>query len=391
MTARLPLYLAQFLSGVVWLSLGPLLDSIMRDLSIPLAKGGLPAMAFSSGGILGLLTLNLFLAKLPVKQCLVGMAVVEAVGLTAASLLTRGLWSFVVAYFFVGYPCVVLAGIPGMWVSVHVREKTAWALNLLVLSSVTAMILAPLVLGILLGAGVNWRWIYAGEAALTLVAAAALAVLPLADIPGRENLRLRQFREVVFHNPRLLAAIVVAAFLYTGMENTLCVWLPKFEIEVFGASAAWASLAVTFYWVGQIIGRLATVSATRRMPPSSLLGVSMVVVAVFLGTLTVAPTQTISLVLSFSVGLASSGSFSHIASYSSKFSLWYAAVVFSIFQIVGGVGGMVFPCVTGWVAAAWGFRAAIGVAAAPALVVAGLALWLRRASGEGRGEVEQSG
>ena len=52
---------------------------------------------------------------------------------------------------------------------------------------------------------------------------------------------------------------------------------------------------------------------------------------------------------------------------------------------------MVFPCVTGWVAAAWGFRAAIGVAAAPALVVAGLALWLRRASGEGREEVEQSG
>ena len=289
--ARLPLYLTQFLSGVIWLTLGPLLDPIMGDLGIPLAQGGLPAMTFFFGGILGVLTLNFLMARVPVKRCLVAMALVEAVGLAGTGLLTRGLWSFAGAYFFIGFPCVVLAGVPGMWVSVHVREKTAWALNLMVLSSVTAMTLTPLVLGTLVGASAGWRWIYVGEAVLALVAAAVLAVLPLADIPGRENLRLRQLKAVISHNPRLLAAIGLAAFMYMGAETTLIVWLPKFETDVFGAGASWASLAVTFYWVGQISGRLATIPASRRFLASSLLGGSMLVMAIFTGGLAASPSQ----------------------------------------------------------------------------------------------------
>jgi len=45
--SRLPLYLGQFFSGLVWVTLGPLLDSILRDLNIPLAQGDLLALAFS--------------------------------------------------------------------------------------------------------------------------------------------------------------------------------------------------------------------------------------------------------------------------------------------------------------------------------------------------------
>jgi len=52
------------------------------------------------------------------------------------------------------------------------------------------------------------------------------------------------------------------------------------------------------------------------------------------------------------------------------------------FQLVGGVGAMVFPYLTGPVGAAAGFRAAIAIAAVPALVMALLALVLREASGE---------
>lgn len=384
MTAGLPLYLTQFLSGIVWLTLGPLLDSIMGDLGIPLAQGGLPATAFFLGGIAGLLTLNLFLAKAPAKWCLVGMAAVETVALALAGLLADGLWSFTVIYFFVGFPCMTLAGIPGMWVSVHVREKTAWALNLLVLSSVTAMTITPLVLGLVVGAGGYWRWIYAAEAVLSLAATLVLVALPLADIPGRENLRLRQIREVMSQNPRLLAAIGAASFLYMGAEAILLVWLPKFEIDVFGSGTSWASLAVTLYWVGQISGRLATIPLSRRFLPSSLLGVAMVGMAVLVSALAASPTQAVSLALSFGVGLASSGNYSHIGSYSSKFPLWHAGVVFSIFQIVGGMGGMTFPYVTGPVAEAWGFRVAIGVIAAPTIIAAALAWALRRVSGEGR-------
>jgi MFS family permease len=71
-----------------------------------------------------------------------------------------------------------------------------------------------------------------------------------------------------------------------------------------------------------------------------------------------------------------------VASYASRFPQWHAGVVFNIYQVIGGLGGMVFPYIVGPVAATWGFRAAISVASMGALVVAGMALVLRNVSGE---------
>jgi MFS transporter, FHS family, glucose/mannose:H+ symporter len=382
--SRLPLYLTQFLSGVVWVSLGPLLDSILRDLGIPLSQGGIIALVFFLGSVVGLVSFNVLLARVPVKWCLVGAGLLEAGALAAAGLLSYDSWSLLVPYFFMGFAAVTLGAVPGMWLSAHVKEGTARAMTVIMMSSVSAMTLTPIVLGVLLNSGANWRSILAGEAVFTLVLTLIVAVLPLADIARRENLRPRHVRTVIAFNPRLLAAIVAAAFLYLGAEMTLIVWLPKFEADVFGASATWASLSVTFYFVGQIAGRLIAVPFTRRFLASSLLFVCAVVMGLFVGAIGMSPSQGISLALTFCAGLGSSAAFSFIGSYAAKFPDWHAGVVFSAFQLAGGVGGIVFPYLTGPIAASAGFKAAIAVAAVPALIVAFLALRLREASGEAR-------
>ena len=112
------------------MTLGPVLNTVLEDLGIPLARGGTPAFTYFFATMIGILLLNFVMAKVPVKWCLCGCAFVEAVGLTATALLARGLWSFAGLYFIVGLPCWLLAGIPGMWISAHVREKTAWAMNI---------------------------------------------------------------------------------------------------------------------------------------------------------------------------------------------------------------------------------------------------------------------
>lgn len=388
-TSRLPLYLTQFYSGIVWVTLGPLLNSILSELDIPLARGGLPALGFNLGTVLGLLVINFLLARVPAKTILVGAACVETVALAASGLLTGGLWSFTIAYLIAGLACVMLAAVPGMWISANVKEGTARAMILVMLGSVSSMAITPLILGVLIGAGAHWRWIYSCEAGLAAILALGVASLPLADIPDRENLRLRQLKEVVAFNPALLAAIVAASFMYLGAELTLVVWLPKFQTDVFGATATWAGLSVTLYWVGQIVARLVSVGLTRRFRSSSLLLAGSVVMAVFAGVLAVSPTQALFLVFTLGAGLGSSACFSYIASYAGRFPGWHAGVVYSAFQLAGGVGAMVFPYITGPLAAAVGFRAAIAVAAAPAFLVAVLAIALRRTSGEGSVEVER--
>ncbi|MCL5736144.1 MAG: MFS transporter [Actinobacteria bacterium] len=390
-SSRLPLYLTQALSGVAYVTLGPLLDSILRDLGIPLAHGGLLPLSFFLGQVVALVAFNVLLARVPVKWCLVGAAVLQAAGLGAAGLLARGFWSFILPYFVAGCAEVLLAAVPGIWISSHVKEGTARAITLMMMSSVATMTLTPVVLGVLLNAGAGWRTILAGEAGLSLLLGMVLVLLPLVDIQERENLRLRQVRTVAAFNPRLLAAIAGAAFLYIGGEMTLGVWLPKFELDTFGASPAWAGLAVTFYFVGQIVGRVVIVPFTGRLLTSWLLFVSTGMMAVFAIGISLAPSLAISLALTFGAGLGSSAAFSLIGSYAGKFPYWYGGVVYSAFQFSAGIGGMVFPYLTGPVAASLGFRVAIGFAALPMLIVALLAFRLREAAGEARRLVAKPG
>lgn len=380
--SRLSLYLGQLLSGMVAMTLGPVLNTVLDDLGIPLAKGGTPALTYFFATMVGILALNFLMARVPVKWCLCGCAFVEAVGLTETALLAQGLWSFAGLYFIVGVPCWVLAGIPGMWISAHVRERTAWALNIVMLASVTGMTVTPLILGVLLDSGAGWRTIFLGEAAVSLAFAVMLAVVPLADIPDRENLRLRQVKAIAGFKPKLLAGLAVASFLYMGAEMALTTWLPKFQVDVFASTEVWAGLSVTFYFVGQVVGRIVSIPLTRRFLPSTLLLGCCLALGVFTALVAVSPTQSLAMAMVFLAGFGAASTFSLLGSYSAKFPLWYAGVVYSAYQVAGGVGSMALPYVIGPLADGVSFRAAIAFCALPFLILAGMALFFRKVSGE---------
>ena len=73
-TSFVSLYATTFVVGVTMITLGPLLDPILRDLDIPLAQGGLISVGFAVGMLIGVVSLNFFLARVPVKWGLVGAA-----------------------------------------------------------------------------------------------------------------------------------------------------------------------------------------------------------------------------------------------------------------------------------------------------------------------------
>ncbi len=167
-----------------------------------------------------------------------------------------------------------------------------------------------------------------------------------------------------------------------GAEMALVTWLPKFQADVYLSTEVWAGLSVTFYFVGQVVGRLVSIPLTRRFLPSTLLLGACTVLAVFTAIVGVAPTKTLSMVLVFLAGLGSSSTFSLLGSYSAKFPLWYAGVVYSAYQVAGGVGSMLMPYMIGPLADGVSFRAAISFCAIPFLILAGMALFFRRVSGE---------
>jgi MFS transporter, FHS family, glucose/mannose:H+ symporter len=382
---RLPLYPSQFITGLVVASLGPLLDPMMKDLGLSLSRGGLISLGFFVGQVAGIVVVNVCMAHVSAKGILVYGALLQAAGLAAAGLLSTGIRTLFLAFFVLGIGWALLNTIGWMWAPVHIKRGTASALLQMTLFFALGNMLGPLVLGVLLRGGAGWRPILAAEGAASVLFALVFTVLPFRDITERENLRIGHAREVVRFNPALISAMLIAGFLYAGIETSFGVWLPKFQIDTFRATDLWASVTVSFFWGGLIIGRLAALRLARIFFPSRLVVACGAGLALFSVAIAVSPRQVATLALALGAGLGASATFGLLGSYSSKFPAWHAGVVSSAYLLVGGAGSMVFPYLMGPLASTAGFRMAFGVLAVPAIVYALLALVVHTASREGRG------
>lgn len=381
---RVSIYPGQFMSGVIYASLGPLLNPILEELDISTAQAGFLSATFFTGEILGILLLNMRMAKQTLTRIAVAGALVQALGLLFGCLVARNLESMLVAYFMLGIGWSLVNTTGWMWVQSHVKEQTASATLFLILFFAAGMTITPVVLGVALANGVPWTWLVGAEGLLSLALALVFVALPLSDVPDRENIRIRQLRAVAAFNPLLLYGILAASFLYVGAEANLVVWLPKFQIDTFDVSDAWASLTSTFFFLAILIGRLVAIPAARRFYPSRLLVICGAGLAIFSVGIALAPTQWVCLVLATGAGFAASACFGLIGSYSGRFPAWHAGVVSSAFIVAGGVGGTILPYLTGPVVDAAGFRIGIALTAVPAIGCALVALSLRASSGESR-------
>lgn len=381
-TSYVSLYATTFVVGLTVITLGPLLDSILRELQIPLSQGGLVSVGFAVGMLVGLVLLNFFLARVPVKWGLIGAAWLQALGLVASGILARGLWSLFVAYAFVGAGCVFLNSLPGMWVASQIKSGTDRAMVTLLLFFAIGMMVGPLVIGGALQWGASWRWVLVVEAGVSVALAVLLTLSPVSNIEGRENLRVRQMREVIGFNRRLFLAVLVASVVYIGAEFTFNVWLVKFQIDLFGATKTVAGLAMTLFWTGLLVGRLVIIPLTRRFAASRILMVGSATWAVFALGVALSISPGMSMAMSFCAGLGAAAGFPLILSFSGRFPAWHAGVVFSAVIMAGAVGRIVFPYLVGPLAQLLGFRLAMGLAFVLAGVLSVLCPYLHRVSGE---------
>ena len=306
-------------------------------------------------------------------------------GLLASGLLARGLWSLVLAYLFVGMGCVFLNSLPGMWITSHIKTGADRAMVVMLVFFALGMMVAPLIIGAALGRGATWHSVLLAEAVMSAALAILVALSPVSNIEGRQNLRAHRLREVIGFNPRLFVAVLVASILYIGAEFTFNVWLAKYEIDVFGVDKTLAGLAVTLFWVGLLIGRLVVIPLTRRLPAARILMVGAAVWAVFALGVALSVSSEMSMVMSFFAGLGASAGFPLILSFSARFPRWHAGVVFSSVIMAGALGRIVFPYLVGPLAESWGFRTAMGLAFVQAGALSLLALYLHRVSGEPQG------
>jgi fucose permease len=222
--------------------------------------------------------------------------------------------------------------------------------------------------------------VFLGQAIFSVAVAIVLLILPIADVPERENLRGRQLKAVASAHPLLLAVILASTFLYVCVEGTLYVWLAKFHVDLFGAGPETAALSVTLLWTGMVVGRYLAGALTRFASPARLLVVFASILAVFVGGLALAPNLVVSELFSFFAGFGASACWPLISCYTPRFPGWQAGVVFSGMMLVGTMANTVSPYLFAPAVASMGFRPAIALWIIPVLGVIGLAFALEQAA-----------
>jgi len=363
-------------------SIGPLLDSMMGDLGVPLSRGGLISAGLYIGNVTAIVILNTTMARVPAKRVLLAGTTLQGAGLIVVGSVSWSLWSLVLAYVLIGFSGALMNTTCWMWLSAHIKKNTATSALQMILFFALAMMLLPVILGFALDRGAAWRWVLVTEGCLSLFMTVVFLFLPLTDIPGRQNVRMSHLKQVIAYDAKLLLGIMGAGFMYVGAEMTMNVWLPKFQIDVFSATDTLAGLSVTLFWVGLVAGRLIMMPLTRRYPPSRLLLICAFTMAVFTVAIGLAPSQVAALALSVGAGLGASASYGIIGSYSGRFPGWQSSVASSLFIFAGGLGSITLPYVMGPLADSAGFRIALALIAVPAFAYAMFALLIRARSGE---------
>jgi predicted MFS family arabinose efflux permease len=365
-----------FFSGTILISLGPVLDPIIRDLGVPLSQGGLLATGYAAGRVIALLVLNLCLAKVPLKWLVVGAALLQAVGLAVPALFVHSLWPLVGALAVVGAAVTIPIVVPVIWIGAYAKHNTERTMLLILTFFSLGVVVSPLAIGAALALGAGWRWVFGAEAAFALLIAAAMTALPLADVPGRENVRLGHLREAVAYAPRLLALILSGMFLYIGAEHILNIWLAEFQVQTFAASQGIAATALALFFGGMMAGRYLSVRLTHYLAASRILAISSALMTAFILLTAFVPTLAISQACVFLTGLGASAAYPMLSSYINRYPAKFTGLVFSMITLVVIVSGAVFAYAAGPVAEALGMRMAMALAAVPAAAVVVLSFFL---------------
>lgn len=284
--AQLTLFAMTFLYAVSVTMIGPLMPLIISTFDLRLSLAGLLVSFQQLGGALAIIGSALF-ADRAHKPLLIALAF---------SVYSLGLFSIAAAPGYAVLAAAFLAVGSGsrFFDTVANADTAEWnpgrsALYLSLLHTVFAVgaLTGPLYVSILVQAGASWSTIFVG-----LGAAAAVAVAVYVTRPRFRNRRsvasttLRPGSVVdVVRAPRMWIACAVM-LSYTAHQAGFSVWLPMYLQTSLLASPHLGAMALSFYWLGIIIGRLLSarlaviITIKRQLWAGALIG-TLVLLAAF--------------------------------------------------------------------------------------------------------------
>ncbi len=250
---------------------------------------------------------------------------------------------------------------------------------------------APLAVGWMLEAGVDWRAGYLGVG-IVCVAAALLSLVAITRSVGRAqegglpSAAQSSGKGESSWLTSSLAWLSLGAVLYVGAEIGQSTWLSMLLERELGAAPAVASAGLSILWLGLGVGRLIGGFAARFVVDLTLLRGCLALATVFECALLLAPEPVSALVAAFGLGVCFGPVFPTLVSAATSVRPERSGVIMAFVVAAGAIGGAIFPASIGWVADHVGLRGALWICVA--LLAVNTGVFLRpvsgRVSGSGR-------
>lgn len=263
-------YATMAMLGVTISLLGPSLPALATRMQVTLPQAGTLFTFFATGSVIA----TLLVARLndrPIRHLvLISGALAMALGhwLLAGS---NTLWQAALAVTLSGLAMSTVGTGPNAIIADLYRGRAGQALNALHIAVGIGAFSGPLMLGMALRLGGDYRTVYR-LAAVSMLAVAALWALSRPPRPerrpGQERLSLRWLAPLL-----LVFGLTV---LYTGTETAIGGWLFTYARDAIRQDATAASLAASLLWLAILLGRLAAVRVLRRLNSVAMLRLCVV-------------------------------------------------------------------------------------------------------------------
>jgi FHS family glucose/mannose:H+ symporter-like MFS transporter len=146
----------------------------------------------------------------------------------------------------------------------------------------------------------------------------------------------------------VLAVYMLFFLVYVGLEMSFIHYLPSLMVQNNGLAESTASLSISLYWTAMTIGRMAAGHAADRWGGASYLVAMCSVNAVLFMLMVGLDQMTMTFAFACFTGLAMSGMFAIALVLANRTVSGMTERTTSLLIASGGIGGALFPKLTGW-------------------------------------------
>jgi Fucose permease len=348
-------------------AISPLLPAISKTFSLSMAKAGTLFTAEFAGFIIFIL-IGGYLADKFSKKLVVAISLF---GIIISLVLFTTTGKFYIAMILIGF-AGGFGGIIESMTTAIVSDlndvNRSFYVNLSQVFFGLGAIIGPLVAGLMVSAGINWKLFYYYLTALLLIPTIVFTFYKVPALPKSEALSIKDMGRAL-KNRKFLAICLCMTF-YTGSEVGGWGWLSTLLQNSLGFSIAVAGIAVAVFWAAMTVGRYLCGYLTLKFKLRSIIialaGLSSVV------TLLAVFTSSAVFVwfVIIAMGLTYSSQFPLIVDYGTENSSTSSGITVSLLMGFGALGSMFVPYFIGLVGDYAGLRYGMIIPAVLLLLVA---------------------